>query len=94
MKKYVELDCLWKCETCFHHRSGKCSLGMFDCDHGESYRPAYNKLTIIESEIVQHGKWLINPDGYYPYCSECKEEPESGKMTKYCPNCGTRMDLY
>ncbi len=41
---------------------------------------------------VRHGKWLINSDGYYPYCSECKEEPEGDKMTKYCPYCGAKMD--
>ena len=43
------------------------------------------------AEVV-HGKWLINSDGYYPYCSECKEEPKSGIMTHYCPNCGCKMD--
>ena len=44
-------------------------------------------------ESVRHGKWLINSDGYYPYCSECKEEPKSGIMTHYCPNCGCKMVL-
>ena len=46
----------------------------------------------IEAEPVKRGKWKINSDGYYPYCSECKGEPGSGKMTDYCPNCGARMD--
>jgi transcriptional regulator with XRE-family HTH domain len=41
----------------------------------------------------KHAKWLINCDGYYPYCSNCKTEPPSRIMTKYCPNCGARMDL-
>ena len=41
---------------------------------------------------IKHGKWLICTDGYYPYCSECRNEPKSGIMTKYCPECGTRMD--
>jgi ligand-binding sensor protein len=49
--------------------------------------------TVKEVDFVQHGRWLINPDGYYPYCSVCKEEPDSGKMTKHCPNCGAKMDL-
>lgn len=43
MNKYVALDELWKCETCFHHLSGKCDTW---CDCCESYRPAYSKLTI------------------------------------------------
>lgn len=37
------------------------------------------------------GKWLINPDGYYPYCSECGAEPEGRKMTKFCSECGADM---
>ena len=44
-------------------------------------------------DVQTHGKWLINCDGYYPYCSVCTEEPESRNMTKYCPNCGAKMDL-
>ena len=43
-------------------------------------------------EII-HGKWIICSDGYYPYCSVCTEEPKARIMTKYCPNCGAKMDL-
>ncbi len=38
------------------------------------------------------GKWLINSDGYYPYCSRCKREPRSRIMTKYCAECGAFME--
>lgn len=57
------------------------------------------RIKMIETEKkktdkkVKHGKWLINSDGYYPYCSCCMREPESGTMTDYCPNCGAKMDL-
>ena len=37
------------------------------------------------------GTWEISCDGYYPYCSECKTEPQDGEMTNYCPNCGAKM---
>lgn len=40
-----------------------------------------------------HAEWKICPDGYYPYCSRGKEEPENDTMSKYCPNCGAKMDL-
>lgn len=30
-------------------------------------------------------------DGYYPYCSECMNEPQNRIMTDYCPNCGAYM---
>ncbi len=41
---------------------------------------------------VVHGHWIICSDGYYPYCSECCDEPKNGVMTKYCSNCGAKMD--
>ena len=69
-------------------------------EHNLSFsKEAYNKAAIMISTMptedvqpVKHGKWLICTDGYYPYCSECRNEPKSGIMTKYCPECGTRMD--
>lgn len=45
-----------------------------------------------EAEPVRHGEWKISCDGYYPYCSVCREEPKGGNMTKYCPHCGAKMD--
>lgn len=53
---------------------------------------AVSRLKAEEAVLVVHGKWLINPDGYYPYCSVCKAEPKHGEMTKHCPECGARMD--
>lgn len=46
----------------------------------------------VESEPVKRGKWEICCDGYYPYCSNCKSEPQGRVMTDFCPNCGVRMD--
>lgn len=40
------------------------------------------------------GVWIINPDGWYPYCSECGYEPKWSKednRTPTCPNCGRKM---
>ena len=55
-------------------------------------RDSVEEAPAADVESVRHGKWLINSDGYYPYCSECKEEPRSGELTNYCPNCGAKMD--
>lgn len=49
------------------------------------------ELAVDAAEVI-HAKWVINSDGYYPYCSNCKEIPEYGVMSKYCPECGARMD--
>lgn len=49
-------------------------------------RAEEHKQSEIE-ETVAH--WDINCDGYYPFCSNCKES--AVKMSKYCPNCGAKM---
>ena len=57
---------------------------------------AASDLTAVEKRHLEglvrgkHGQWLINCDGYYPYCSRCGHEP--AKMTKYCGGCGAEMD--
>ena len=48
--------------------------------------------TLAEFQPVIHAKWEISSDGYYPYCKKCNARPENGKMTKYCPSCGAKMD--
>ena len=37
------------------------------------------------------GHWIICSDGYYPYCSQCLNEPKNRIMTKYCGECGAKM---
>jgi NADH pyrophosphatase NudC (nudix superfamily) len=53
---------------------------------------ALKRLPDSKVEEVIHAKWEINYDGYYPYCSHCKTEPKNGVMSKYCPECGAKMD--
>ena len=50
------------------------------------------QLTQLAENTVGTAKWLINSDGYYPYCSRCMNEPPSGILTKYCPECGAKME--
>lgn len=45
---------------------------------------------------IKQAHWEIDSDGYYPYCSECRYEPERpvislDNRTPYCPNCGAEM---
>ena len=37
---------------------------------------------------IQNTLWKIDCDGYYPYCPNCRYEPDDGRITYFCPNCG------
>lgn len=87
-KKYISIDQLWGCETCFWMGSnGKCRS---DCDAVESYRPAYSKFEFADVVPVVHGRW-IDRDGK-TWCSVCDVSNKQYKPP-YCPHCGAKMDL-
>lgn len=46
----------------------------------------------VNAAPVRNSKWEIDPDGYYPCCAACGNEPQGRVMTDYCPNCGARMN--
>ena len=49
--------------------------------------------TAVEQQKT--GKWLISSDGYYPYCSECGNEPNWSivkfGLPDHCPLCKAEM---
>lgn len=57
----------------------------------EQYEKGYQDGKADAQKQPESGEWLINSDGYYPYCSICKNEPKGRIMTDYCPNCGAYM---
>ena len=53
-----------------------------------------NRILNMPSEDIRadiRGEWKINPDGWYPYCSNCGCEPKNGVMSNFCPDCGADM---
>lgn len=50
---------------------------------------------VKKQKRVTKAEWVISPDGYYPYCSNCCYEPpwvsNTDMRTPFCPNCGCRM---
>lgn len=75
-----------ECETCSIQKAFD-KLGEYE-DSGLTPEEVSSNLT----EKHGHAHWYINPDGYYPQCSRCQEEPQGREMTKFCPNCGAIMD--
>lgn len=89
--RLIDANTMYDCKTCYHDSSGKCQLGIFGCDHGEAYRPAFSKMEIVDAEPMRHGQWGNYDeynDGYR--CSRCKLIHRTA--TKFCPHCGAKMD--
>lgn len=69
-----------------------------DCPRHSEHIPAGTVVSVAWFNCFPEpgrpvGEWKINPDGYYPYCSICNEEPRERRMTKYCSNCGAIMKI-
>lgn len=54
-------------------------------------------LPSADVQPVKFAHWSINPDGYYPQCSNCGYEPprelirrngDARIFPRYCPDCG------
>ena len=66
----------------------------------EAYLWIHDEITNLSAADVQPAKpahWCINPDGYYPQCSNCGYEPprelirrngDALIFPRYCPECG------
>lgn len=54
-----------------------------------------NKAPTIDAVPVVHGRWINNRRGFWELCdcSICGAiQPTTGRVPKYCPNCGAMMD--
>lgn len=93
---YIDTKYLGQCETCLHHRSGKCDTW---CDCGECYQPDMSKIPTTDVEEVKHGEWELKSEIYkmlddvdeefYVECPLCHRteyvpfELDDRKMLKY-----------
>lgn len=77
--EYYSRECVGHYSSCdyWDEKTDKCGL--------------IDKLPAVQQK-QKMGQWMINSDGYYPYCSRCKREPRSRIMTKYCAECGAFME--
>ena len=62
----------------------------------DSIRNHISKIKAADVAPVVHGEWLLRREGvgHYWECSVCHKSPciYVTKDTKYCPNCGAKMD--
>lgn len=70
---------------------------------GQGHNAIYDDMRDIPSvdaAPVVHGRWIKKHDNvcYWYECSECGRKPPYSEFyqedhSRYCPNCGARMDL-
>ena len=68
---------------------------IFGC---ETYKEWLENLPVANVQEVRHGKWrecrfgngITVPFRKYYICNQCNHT--SQKKSRYCPNCGTKMD--
>ena len=95
MQKPVQKE-LQQCINSFE-RMKRGGIGIADELVCDACKRALKYIDELEDKLskpvpVRHGRWIINSDGYYPQCSECMSEPRGREMTKYCGECGAKMD--
>lgn len=81
------------CEKCRGYYDGHC------IHRGECDVDVIQTAPAADVQPVKRGRWEVNGDRFYPFCSNCKYEPPKELirydalslepiLTKYCPNCG------
>ncbi len=103
MNKYIDIEQLFKCETCSHSKDGKCDTV---CGNNESYHPDVTKFELACVQPVKRGRWVpfefeegggpSASGSYLVYrpiswrCSECNRVVES--LEPHC-HCGALMEV-
>lgn len=90
MTKYVDINKIKFIGESFRDFSNDTLVSLGDV------RLALRQAPEADVTEIKYGVWIIDCDGYYPYCSLCRYEPErtithSDNRTPYCPNCGAKM---
>ena len=62
---YIDTKYLFQCETCRHHRSGKCDTW---CYHGEAYIPLMTKIPTADVEEVVRCSECLHYDFQHHQC--------------------------
>lgn len=80
----------------FGKKAGEYALNEFEYK-GLTIRQWADKITSGEYQPVKSAHWYINPDDYYPQCSNCGYEPprelirrngDALIFPRYCSECG------
>lgn len=94
MPEYIDREAVYKkaCRGCTRH--GDEIVSCYDEEPCEELQSEFASAPAADVEPVRHGRWEIYLDGDEIMCSSCKATflTEDGRGSRYCPNCGAKMD--
>lgn len=101
MPKYIELEQaidLFYSEDPENDGSDGCTTVLKSGNYTSAeIESMLSDLPVADVAPVVHGKWELRHEGYEHYweCSVCHTNPciYVTRNTKFCPNCGAKMDL-
>ena len=56
-----------------------------------SFLDVIETMPAVDAEPVRHSKWVCRTPGVFS-CGECLGLALGNRPTRYCPDCGARMD--
>lgn len=91
MPRYIDADALLKdiCRLCTNFEND-----MHVCKEKEcAYTLLVKSAPTVDVREVKHGHWIeINSDMGIYRCSQCRETVGGQSGSRFCPNCGAKMD--
>ena len=83
MKEYIEKEKLFDCLDIKNALGGHYGISL----------TAINSIPAADVAEVRHGRWIDSEeDGHLSICGVCNYPVDRFYKTKYCPNCGAKMD--
>lgn len=85
----IDADEAYKVLTGYYHQ-------RTEIQH-KALKEAIERTPTIEAEPIRHGHWEMKADPYaffdtIPVCSVCGCTTKYRVTSKFCPNCGAKMD--
>jgi NADH pyrophosphatase NudC (nudix superfamily) len=100
-KKYIDADALkekmFNYYDCVNLDTGKGNYKgetLMNYEVADMIEDCIDNTPTADVQEVKHGKWLADRFGMErAICSVCRAVYEGGDSFRFCPKCGTKMDL-
>lgn len=89
MPRYIDADYL--VDHCKSIIANEWNNRVAPISWAKAYADFIDDIEDAPTAEVKYGEWVYG-EFDIPHCSECGEEAMPNNISKYCPNCGAKMD--